>query len=191
VKKNTLASASFAEQAIQLGKQAKAAARHLAVLSSDDKNRALQLMADRLEDQSAFLIEENQNDVDSAKKAGIAGAVLDRIALTRSRVRAMAKGLREIAILPDPVREILKISRRPNGQRGYPKRWKRGASLEPGNRESTASRLLRNGGAAACHPGRGIYRSRIGSRVAAIGVVHRSDHSAGWRRTDPRGCREL
>ncbi|HEX6174638.1 MAG TPA: glutamate-5-semialdehyde dehydrogenase [Candidatus Binatia bacterium] len=110
-----MANASYAEQAIQLGKQAKAAARRLAVLSSDDKNRALQLMADRLEDQSAFLIEENQNDLDSAKKAGIAGAVLDRIALTRSRVQAMAKGLREIAILPDPVREILKISRRPNG----------------------------------------------------------------------------
>jgi glutamate-5-semialdehyde dehydrogenase len=115
VKKNILANASFAEQAIQLGKQAKAAARGLAVLYSADKNKALLLMADRLEAQSAFLIEENQNDLDSAKKAGCAGAVLDRIALTRSRVHAMAKGLREIAILPDPVREIVKMSRRPNG----------------------------------------------------------------------------
>jgi glutamate-5-semialdehyde dehydrogenase len=115
VKKNTLANASFAEQAIHLGKHAKAAARGLAALSSEDKNNALQLMADRLEAQSAFLIEENQNDLDSAKRAGSAGAVLDRIALTRSRVHAMAKGLREIAILPDPVREIVKMSRRPNG----------------------------------------------------------------------------
>jgi glutamate-5-semialdehyde dehydrogenase len=115
VKKNTLANASLAEQATQLGKHAKAAARGLAALSSEDKNNALQLMADRLEAQSAFLIEENQNDLDSAKRAGNAGAVLDRIALTRSRVHAMAKGLREIAILPDPVREIVKMSRRPNG----------------------------------------------------------------------------
>jgi glutamate-5-semialdehyde dehydrogenase len=115
VKKNALANASFAEQALQLGKQAKAAARRLAVLSSEDKNQALQLMADRLEAQSTFLIEENKNDLDSAKKAGIAGAVLDRIALTPSRVQAMAKGLREIATLPDPVREIVKMSRRPNG----------------------------------------------------------------------------
>jgi glutamate-5-semialdehyde dehydrogenase len=115
VKKNTLANASLAEQATQLGKHAKAAARGLAALSSEDKNNALQLMADRLEAESAFLIEENQNDLVSAKRAGNAGAVLDRIALTRSRVHAMAKGLREIAILPDPVREIVKMSRRPNG----------------------------------------------------------------------------
>lgn len=112
---NILPNASFTEQAIQLGKQAKAAARRLAVLSSEDKNQALQFMADRLEAQSAFLIEENQNDLESAKKAGISGAVLDRIGLTPSRVQAMAKGLREVAVLPDPVREIVKMSRRPNG----------------------------------------------------------------------------
>jgi glutamate-5-semialdehyde dehydrogenase len=110
-----LPNASFTEQAIQLGKQAKAAARRLAVLSSEDKNQALQLMADRLEAQSAFLIEENQNDLESAKKAGITGAVLDRIALTPSRIQGMPKALREIAALPDPVREIVKMSRRPNG----------------------------------------------------------------------------
>ena len=115
MKKNTSANASLAEQAIELGKQAKDAARRLAVLSSEDKNKALQLMADQLEAQSAFLIEENQNDLHAAKKAGIAGAVLDRIALTPSRIQAMATGLREIVILPDPVREILKMSRRPNG----------------------------------------------------------------------------
>jgi glutamate-5-semialdehyde dehydrogenase len=112
---DTLAHASFSEQAIQLGKQAKTAARRLAALSSEAKNLALQLMADRLEAQSAFLIEENQNDLESAKKAGISGAVLDRIALTPSRIQLMAKGLREIAALPDPVREIVKMSRRPNG----------------------------------------------------------------------------
>jgi glutamate-5-semialdehyde dehydrogenase len=105
----------FTQQAIQLGKQAKAAARRLAVLSSQDKNHALQLMADRLEAQSAFLLEENQNDLDSAKKAGISGAVLDRIALTPSRVQVMAKGLRDVAALPDPVGEMVKMWRRPNG----------------------------------------------------------------------------
>lgn len=106
---------SFSDQAIQLGKQAKAAARRLAVLSSEEKNQALQVVADRLESQSAFLIEENRNDLSSAKKAGITGAVLDRIALTPDRIQTMAKGLREIAALPDPVREIVKMWRRPNG----------------------------------------------------------------------------
>ena len=114
-RKDELGNTSFTEQALQLGKQAKAAARRLAVLSSKDKDHALQLMADRLEAQSAFLIEENQNDLDSAKKAGISGSVLDRIALTPGRVQAMAKGLRDVAALPDPVREIVKMWRRPNG----------------------------------------------------------------------------
>jgi glutamate-5-semialdehyde dehydrogenase len=62
-----------------------------------------------------FLLEENQNDLDLAKKSGIAGAVLDRIALNPSRVQAMAKGLRDVAALPDPVREVVKMWRRPNG----------------------------------------------------------------------------
>ncbi len=106
---------SLPDQATQLGKRAKAAARRLAVLSSEEKNHALHVMAERLEAQSDFLIDENQKDLDSAKKAGITGAVLDRIALTPNRVQAMAKGLREIAALPDPVREIVKMWRRPNG----------------------------------------------------------------------------
>jgi glutamate-5-semialdehyde dehydrogenase len=106
---------SFCDQATALGKQAKAAARRLAILPSEEKNRALLLMADRLEAQKEFLLEENRNDLESAEKAGINGAVLDRIGLTEERIQAMAKGLREIAALPDPVREIVKMWRRPNG----------------------------------------------------------------------------
>jgi glutamate-5-semialdehyde dehydrogenase len=106
---------SLSDQAIQLGKRAKSAARRLALLSSEKKNHALHIMAQRLEAQSDFLIDENQKDLESAKQAGITGAVLDRIALTPNRVQAMAQGLREVAALPDPVREIVKMWRRPNG----------------------------------------------------------------------------
>jgi glutamate-5-semialdehyde dehydrogenase len=110
-----MGNSAFTDQAIQLGKQAKVAARRLAALSSQDKNQALHIMADRLEAQSALLIEHNQHDLVAAKKAGITGALLDRIALTPDRVQAMGKGLREVAALPDPVREIVKMWRRPNG----------------------------------------------------------------------------
>jgi glutamate-5-semialdehyde dehydrogenase len=103
------------EEAIRLGQQAKAASRQLAPLSTEEKNRALYLMADQLEMQSEYLVGENRKDLEAAQSAGIAGAVLDRIALTPSRVQAMAKGLRDVAALPDPVREIVKIWRRPNG----------------------------------------------------------------------------
>jgi glutamate-5-semialdehyde dehydrogenase len=107
--------AALKEEALQLGKRAKTASRKLAVLSSEDKNLALRLMADKLEAQSVFLVEENRKDLEAAEKAGVSGALLDRIALSSSRVQDMAKGLRDVAVLPDPVREIVKMWRRPNG----------------------------------------------------------------------------
>ena len=87
----------------------------MAQVSTADKNRVLSLMAEQLEAQSPFLIAENGKDLASAKGAGVSSAVLDRIALDASRIKAMAKGLRDVVALPDPVREVVKMWRRPNG----------------------------------------------------------------------------
>ncbi|HEY7717059.1 MAG TPA: glutamate-5-semialdehyde dehydrogenase [Candidatus Binatia bacterium] len=110
-----LRSISVKDQALDLGKRAKAAARRLARLSRSDKDRTLLSMADKLEGKSPFLLEENNKDLESARKAGVSNAVLDRIALDADRVKRMAKGLREVAALPDPVGEVVKMWRRPNG----------------------------------------------------------------------------
>lgn len=109
------ANASIREEAIRLGKQARAASRQLAPIASEEKNRALFLMADAVEAQSDYLVAENRKDLDTAKTAGISEAMLDRIALNGDRIRGMAKGIREVAALPDPVREIVKMWQRPNG----------------------------------------------------------------------------
>ena len=106
---------SVRDDAVRLAKQAKAASRQLAPLSSAEKDRALHLMADAVEAQSDYLVQENKKDLDAADQAGISEAIVDRIALNASRVRAMAKGLRDVAALPDPVREVVKMWRRPNG----------------------------------------------------------------------------
>ena len=103
------------QQALRLGKQGKTAARRLAPLSSVEKNRALLLMAEKLEVKSGFLIQENQKDLAFATANGVSRAMLDRIALDPARVQEMAQGLREVAALPDPVREVVKMWRRPNG----------------------------------------------------------------------------
>ena len=103
------------QQALRLGKQAKTAARRLAPLSSVEKNRALLLMAEKLEVKSGFLIQENQKDLEFATANGVSRAMLDRIALDPARVQEMAQGFREVAALPDPVREVVKMWRRPNG----------------------------------------------------------------------------
>jgi glutamate-5-semialdehyde dehydrogenase len=106
---------SLKDDAIALGKRAKAASRRLAQVSSEEKNRALLRMADELEAQEESILKENARDLALAREAGLSPALLDRIALNSKRIGEMAKGLRDVAALPDPVREIVKTWRRPNG----------------------------------------------------------------------------
>ena len=106
---------SLKDAALDLGKRGKAAARQLAQVSTAEKNRVLSVMAEQIETQSSFLIAENRKDLESAKMAGASSAILDRIALDAGRVKGIAKGLREVVLLPDPVREVVKMWRRPNG----------------------------------------------------------------------------
>jgi glutamate-5-semialdehyde dehydrogenase len=106
---------SLRQEALALAQRAKAASRKLAPLPTVEKNRALLLMADAIEAEHAYLIAENKKDLDAAKQASVSRALLDRIALDPSRIQAMARGLREVAALPDPVREVTRMWRRPNG----------------------------------------------------------------------------
>jgi glutamate-5-semialdehyde dehydrogenase len=107
--------ASLKQEAVRLGAAARRASRRLARLSTAEKNHALLGMAEGLEQEAELLLRENEKDLKLAREAGLSGAVLDRIALNPGRVTAMAKGLREIVSLPDPVREVVKMWRRPNG----------------------------------------------------------------------------
>ena len=97
------------------GKKAKAAARVLATVSTEIKNNALFKMAAGLESAADRLQAENQKDLDAGEKKGLSKAMLDRLELTPEGITAMANGLREVAALPDPVGEVLKMWRRPNG----------------------------------------------------------------------------
>lgn len=99
----------------QLGKQARAAARVLAVATTEQKNRALECAADQLEQQSTALLEANALDVKSVANAGKPDAFIDRLTLNAERVQAMAQALRDIAGLPDPVGRVLMDTERPNG----------------------------------------------------------------------------
>jgi glutamate-5-semialdehyde dehydrogenase len=106
---------SIRAEAIRLAIEAKAASRQLAPISSAEKNHALHLMADALEAQNDYLVAENKKDLEAAENAGFSEAIVDRIALNPGRVQAMVKALRDVAALPDPVREVVKMWRRPNG----------------------------------------------------------------------------
>ncbi|HWR71718.1 MAG TPA: glutamate-5-semialdehyde dehydrogenase [Nitrospirota bacterium] len=96
-------------------RKAKAASRALANLSTEIKNNALFKMAAGLEKEASRLITENKKDVVEAEKKGLSKAMIDRLTLNADRIKTMADGLREVAALPDPVGEVLKMRRRPNG----------------------------------------------------------------------------
>jgi glutamate-5-semialdehyde dehydrogenase len=106
---------NLTEQMTQLAKQAKAASRELAKLTTGEKNECLLAMAGALEKNADALKEANALDMDAAVNHGLSSAMLDRLKLDDKRVAAMAKGLREVAALPDPVGRILDERIRPNG----------------------------------------------------------------------------
>ncbi len=99
----------------EIGKRAKAASRHLAILSTSKKNEALKAVAAALVSNSADIIAANEIDVKNAKENGMSEALLDRLSVNEARVKAMADGILQVADLKDPVGEVLSMTNRPNG----------------------------------------------------------------------------
>ncbi len=100
---------------IEQGKRARQAARILATTPTSLKDQALMEMADALVENSTELIAANQVDLENGQVMGLTSALLERLMLNEQRIVDMAQGLREIAALPDPVGEVLGMTRRPNG----------------------------------------------------------------------------
>jgi glutamate-5-semialdehyde dehydrogenase len=94
---------------------AREAATTLALCSTKTKNDALMQMARALEEKNAALLDANQADLERARGGGHTRAFLDRLRLTEPRIEEMARQLREIAALPDPVGDVVDAWRRPNG----------------------------------------------------------------------------
>jgi glutamate-5-semialdehyde dehydrogenase len=103
------------EQMMELAKQSKAASRSLAKLTTAEKNACLLAMAEALERGGESIKEANAKDMEAGAQNGLSSAMLDRLKLDDKRIAGMAKGLREVAALPDPVGRILDSRIRPNG----------------------------------------------------------------------------
>ena len=106
--------ASIEPMMLYMGRLAREAAGELALATTAQKNAALEAMAKRLEARTLAILEANKNDIDAARGEGRDEAFIDRMALNEARVAAMAKGLRDIAALPDPVGEVIASWTRPN-----------------------------------------------------------------------------
>jgi glutamate-5-semialdehyde dehydrogenase len=98
----------------QIAQDAQLASRILSRVSSAEKNKTLLLMAAELEQKRDFLLAENAKDVVLAQKIGLHQAMIDRLTLKDETIFGMAQGLREVALLPDPVGKVTSMWRRPN-----------------------------------------------------------------------------
>ncbi len=103
------------EEIIEIAKRAHGAVREAAKLSTPQKDAILEKAAQRLVDSSKRILEENEKDLQAALKKGLSPAMIDRLTLNEKRIQEMAKGLREIVALPDPVGQVVKGWTRPNG----------------------------------------------------------------------------
>ncbi len=99
----------------RLGKNAKSAAQILAVASSEVKNTALMACAAHLRSEKITITEANKQDIAWGRDKGLTEAMLDRLMLNDERIEAMAKGLEDIAALPDPIGHVMDQWDRPNG----------------------------------------------------------------------------
>ena len=90
------------------------AAKGIGLQGTETKNKALYAMADALEAQTEAILAANALDLEAARGT-VSDVMLDRLALSRERIAAMAAGVREVAALPDPVRRVLSREERPNG----------------------------------------------------------------------------
>lgn len=95
--------------------QCREAAQAIAQLSTGAKNALLLAMADALLADQAGILQANARDMDAAGAKGIAGAMLDRLKLDEARLAGIARALREVAELPDPVGQVTRRETRPNG----------------------------------------------------------------------------
>jgi glutamate-5-semialdehyde dehydrogenase len=106
---------TIAEKIRKIAADARQSSFAMARLSSGAKNELLMNMAMALINNTFHLIEENRKDLASGEKKGLSSAMLDRLMLDEGRIKAMADGLREVANLPDPVGEVTRMWKRPNG----------------------------------------------------------------------------
>ncbi len=103
------------ELMLNLTTEARTVARQVATLDTAVKNKALITMAESLLDQGSSIQSENKKDVELAREKGLSKAMIDRLTLSDQVLESMAKGLKDIAALPDPVGEVTGMWKRPNG----------------------------------------------------------------------------
>lgn len=148
----------------QMGERARAAARQLALASTEQKNQALRRMAQALEAGTAAILEANRLDQEDARRQGLSPALLDRLALSDARLGGIAADLRRVAELPDPVGEVFDAAVLPNGLRVHKRRLPLGVlgviyEARPNVTVDVAGLAVKSGNAVILRGGKETIRS--------------------------------
>lgn len=164
----------------KMGIAAKAASYKLALLSSREKNRVLEKIADALEAQTDAILNANAQDVAEARTNGLSEAMLDRLALTPARLKAIADDVRQVCNLADPVGQVIDGGLLDSGLRLERRRVPLGVigviyEARPNVTVDVASLCLKTGNAAILRGGKETYRTN----AATVRVIQQALTSCG------------
>ena len=164
-----------------MGIAAKAASYKLALLSSREKNRVLEQIADELEAQTESILSANAQDVELARENGLSEAMLDRLALTPARLKAIADDVRQVCNLADPVGQVIDGGLLDSGLRLERRRVPLGVigviyEARPNVTVDVASLCLKTGNAAILRGGKETYRTN----AATVAVIQQELEACGF-----------
>ncbi|EGK4780173.1 glutamate-5-semialdehyde dehydrogenase [Salmonella enterica] len=164
----------------QMGIAAKAASYKLALLSSGEKNRVLEKIADELEAQIESILSANVQDVEQARANGLSEAMLDRLALTPARLKAIADDVRQVCNLADPVGQVIDGGLLDSGLRLERRRVPLGVvgviyEARPNVTVDVASLCLKTGNAVILRGGKETYRTN----AATVRVIQKALKACG------------
>ncbi|EJB8420235.1 glutamate-5-semialdehyde dehydrogenase [Salmonella enterica subsp. enterica serovar Dublin] len=164
----------------QMGIAAKAASYKLALLSSGEKNRVLEKIADELEGQMESILSANVQDVEQARANGLSEAMLDRLTLTPARLKAIADDVRQVCNLADPVGQVIDGGLLDSGLRMERRRVPLGVvgviyEARPNVTVDVASLCLKTGNAVILRGGKETYRTN----AATVRVIQKALKACG------------
>lgn len=164
----------------QMGIAAKAASYKLALLSSGEKNRVLEKIADELEAQMESILSANVQDVGQARANGLSEAMLDRLALTPARLKAIADDVRQVCNLADPVGQVIDGGLLDSGLRLERRRVPLGVvgviyEARPNVTVDVASLCLKTGNAVILRGGKETHRTN----AATVRVIQKALKACG------------
>ena len=162
------------------GKAAKEAARTLAVAGTDLKNKALDAICMALVRRQDEILAANELDLAIAKRNGMSAAMLDRLTLTAGRIDGIVEGVAQVAALPDPIGQVTKMERRPNGLIIGRRRVPLGVvgiiyEARPNVTVDAAALCLKSGNAVILRGG----KEAIGSNRTAVAIMRDALESVG------------